>query len=73
MKDNVNQILNVSKFVLGFLGVSLCVWLVAAEYPESGEELEIINAFVKDSPASFSALDYVTVSNFNPNCYSSSI
>ena len=59
MKDNVNQILNISKFVLGFLGVSLCVWLVAAEYPESGEELEKINAFVKDSPASFSALDYV--------------
>ncbi len=59
MKDNVNQILNISKFILGFLGVSLCVWLVASKYPESGEEIEKINAFVKDSPPSFSALDYV--------------
>ena len=61
MKDNVNQILNVSKFILGFLGVSLCVWLVGAEYPESGVKLDVIDTFVKDSPPSFSALDYVNL------------
>jgi len=61
MKDNVNQILNVSKFILGFLGVSLCVWLVGAKYPESGAKLDVIDSFVKDSPPSFSALDYVNL------------
>ena len=59
MKDNINQILNISKFVMGLVGVSLCVWLVAAKYPESGAPLDIINAFVKDSPWSFSAISYV--------------
>jgi hypothetical protein len=59
MKDNINQILNISKFVMGLVGVSLCVWLVAAKYPESGAPLDIINTFVKDSPWSFSAISYV--------------
>jgi len=61
MKDNINQILNISKFVLGLLGVSLCIWLVASDYPESGAPLEEIDAFVKDSPASFSAISYVNI------------
>ncbi len=61
MKDNINQILNISKFVLGLLGVSLCIWLVASDYPESGAPLEVIDAFVGDSPASFSAISYVNI------------
>ena len=61
MKDNINRILNISKFVLGLLGVSLCIWLVGSNYPESGAPLEEIDAFVKDSPASFSAISYVNI------------
>lgn len=60
MKDNLNQqIINISKYVLGLLGFALCVWLLASGYPESDAKLSEINEFVKDSPASFFAVDYV--------------
>ena len=47
MKDQLTQqILNISKVVLASAGVALCVWLVAAGYPESDAKLNEIDAFV---------------------------
>ena len=46
MKNKTNQILNISKYVLGLLGVVLCVWLVASDYPDSDAELWEIDTFI---------------------------
>ena len=42
----MNQILNISKYLLGLLGVGLCIWLVAADYPDSDAELSEIDTFI---------------------------
>ena len=46
MKDKMNQILNISKYLIGLLGVGLCIWLVAADYPDSDAELSEIDTFI---------------------------
>ena len=46
MKDNINQILNISKFVLGLLGFGLCIWLVVSDYPESDAKLSEIDTYI---------------------------
>ena len=46
MKDKSNQILNIAKYVLGLLGVGLCIWLIASDYPDSDAKLSEIDTYV---------------------------